>query len=125
ALPAIQATLVEEIRPGIEAGAIYARFAQLADEHGLASFLPKRRKSFGVGHGIGSDGHESPMLVQGETTPLREGMGVTLEPMLFAPGRGGGGIEDMVLITAKGGERLTRSPHTPRLDAAREGVTEH
>lgn len=62
-----------------------------------------------IGHGIGSDGHESPLMRDGDATLLREGMVVTLEPMIFAEGIGGGGVEDMVLITSGGCESLTRS----------------
>jgi Xaa-Pro aminopeptidase len=115
ALPLIQAALIDGVRPGVRAGEVYDLFRRLVHEHDVAAFLPRRREIFAVGHGIGSEGHESPALAEGSDTLLREGMVVTLEPMLFAEGIGGGGIEDMVLVTGAGGERLTQSPHAPEL----------
>ncbi len=112
ALVAIQDRLVQDIRPGWSAGQAAEEFARLADEAGMVEYLhPHARGGKAVvGHGIGSDGHESPDLYVGSPTLLREGMVVTLEPMLFIPGVGGAGIEDMVLITARGGQRLTQAP---------------
>lgn len=108
----IQEQLVQAIRPGLRAGEMAEMFAKLTDEAGLGQYLHQKARGgqVGVGHGIGSDGHESPDLSVGNPTPLRAGMVVTLEPMLFIPGVGGAGIEDMVLITPQGGRRLTQAP---------------
>lgn len=108
----IQEQLVQAIRPGLRAGEMAEMFARLADEAGLGQYLHQKARGGEavVGHGIGSDGHESPDLAAGNPTPLRAGMVVTLEPMLFIPGVGGAGIEDMVLITPQGGRRLTQAP---------------
>jgi Xaa-Pro aminopeptidase len=112
AVLAIQDHLVEAIRPGMTAGAVAELFAHLTDEAGFSDCLhPKARQGeVVVGHGIGSDGHESPALIVGNDKILRAGMVVTLEPMLFIPGVGGAGVEDMVLITADRGCRLTGAP---------------
>jgi Xaa-Pro aminopeptidase len=112
ALVDIQDELVQDIRPGWSAGHAAEEFARLADDAGMGQYLHAHARGGKavVGHGIGSDGHESPDLYVGSSTPLREGMVVTLEPMLFIPGVGGAGIEDMLLITARGGQRLTQAP---------------
>lgn len=112
ALVDIQEKLVQDIRPGWTAGQAAGEFARLADEAGMGQYLHAHARGGKavVGHGIGSDGHESPDLYVGSPTLLREGMVVTLEPMLFIPDVGGAGIEDMVLITARGGQRLTQAP---------------
>jgi Xaa-Pro aminopeptidase len=109
---AIQDHLVQTIRPGMLAGEVAAMFAHLTDEAGLGDCLHGRARKgeIVVGHGIGSDGHESPSLIVGSETPLKANMVVTLEPMLFIEGVGGAGVEDMVLITPEGGRRLTRAP---------------
>lgn len=62
-----------------------------------------------LGHGIGLEVHEAPSLsVRGETV-LEPNMTVTLEPGVYLPGIGGVRIEDDILITATGNEKLTHS----------------
>jgi len=111
ALVAIQEQLVQAIQPGLRAGDMAQMFARLTDEAGFMQYLHQKAREgqVGVGHGIGSDGHESPDLSVGNETVLKAGMVVTLEPMLFIPGIGGAGIEDMVLITPEGGRCLTQA----------------
>lgn len=109
---AIQDALVQAIRPGMLAGEVAHMFAHLTEEAGLADYLHRKAREgeVVVGHGIGSDGHESPSLIVGNNTSLRANMVVTLEPMLFIEDVGGAGVEDMVLITPNGGRRLTQAP---------------
>lgn len=62
-----------------------------------------------LGHGIGLEVHEAPSLsVRGETV-LEPNMTVTLEPGVYLLGIGGVRIEDDILITATGNEKLTHS----------------
>lgn len=106
----VQASLIQAIRPGIRACDFFKVFLRLAEEHDLAEFAPRRWERSMVGHGIGSDGHESPSLSEDDQTLLRANMVVTLEPLFIQDGVGGAGVEDMVLITPNGGERLTHAP---------------
>jgi Xaa-Pro aminopeptidase len=64
-----------------------------------------------TGHGIGLDGHEAPYLVTGDRTVLEEGMTFSIEPGIYLEGRFGVRIEDIVVVTANGVDRLNRSSH--------------
>jgi len=63
-----------------------------------------------VGHGLGLSIHEEPYLVVGNGLPLAAGMVFSDEPGVYLPGRWGIRIEDAVLCTDTGGERLNEAP---------------
>jgi len=73
-----------------------------------------RGEEFGhsLGHGVGLQIHEAPLLGRRSDEKLRAGMVVTVEPGLYRPGWGGVRIEDCVLIEDTGNANLTRSPKT-------------
>jgi len=64
----------------------------------------------GLGHGIGLEVHEQPLLSWRNDTLLEPGMVVTIEPGVYIPGVGGVRIEDDVIITTDGAESLTSLP---------------
>ena len=63
-----------------------------------------------LGHGVGLDIHENPILSINSENILRENMVVTDEPGIYIAGKFGVRIEDTVLINKGGCEPLTKSP---------------
>lgn len=99
-----QMEAVEKIKPGmtgIEADAI-AR--DLISENGYGEYF-----GHSLGHGIGLEVHEGPGLSPRSKGKLVPGMTVTVEPGIYLPQIGGVRIEDDILITDSGNERLTHS----------------
>jgi Xaa-Pro aminopeptidase len=63
-----------------------------------------------TGHGIGVDAHEDPYLVAGNDQPLQPGYAFSIEPGIYLPGRFGLRLEDIVVATGDGPERLNHAP---------------
>ena len=64
----------------------------------------------GLGHSVGLEIHENPACNTRDTTPLKSGMIMTVEPGIYIPDKFGVRIEDMVLITDNGYKNFTKSP---------------
>lgn len=62
-----------------------------------------------LGHGVGMNVHEEPILSQKSDKVLKENMVIAVEPGIYIPGKYGIRIEDIVLITREGTEILTKS----------------
>jgi Xaa-Pro aminopeptidase len=69
----------------------------------------------GTGHGVGLDVHEFPGVNPKLKIKAKAGMLITIEPGIYLPGKGGVRIEDLMLITKMGAERLTKLPKKKRL----------
>ena len=95
----------DAVRPGVPCEDLDAAARDLISAAGYgAAFLHR------VGHGLGLDIHEEPYLVAGNTLPLAAGMVFSDEPGVYLAGRFGVRIEDAVLCTEFGGERLNEAP---------------
>jgi Xaa-Pro aminopeptidase len=66
----------------------------------------------GLGHGIGLEMHEAPLLSSRNGAPLESGQVVTIEPGVYIPRSFGIRIEDDVLVTADGAVVLSTLPRT-------------
>jgi Xaa-Pro aminopeptidase len=62
---------------------------------------------FGLGHGVGLEVHEAPLLGRASNDQLIEGDVIAIEPGTTVPAIGGTGVEDLLLVTPDGCERLT------------------
>lgn len=89
------------VRPGLTAGELDAIGRDFITDSGYGSHFIHR-----TGHGIGLESHEEPYIVTGSALPLAPGMAFSIEPGIYLPGRFGARIEDIVLCTEDGGERL-------------------
>lgn len=108
-----QQAALDLCRPGTLIGELDQAARHVITEHGYGEYF-----THSLGHGIGLEVHESPILRNAppyQNTPLKEGMAITIEPGIYLPGIGGVRIEDTVLITSKGHENLTNRNKEPRV----------
>jgi Xaa-Pro aminopeptidase len=106
---AIQDDVAEALRPGSIPSAIWHRARERAAEAGLGDHFmgpPGAQVRF-VGHGVGLELDELPVLAPGFDSPLVAGQTVAVEPKFVLPGLGAIGIENTWAVTDAGGVRLT------------------
>ena len=94
---------LEAIGPGVT-----GRDADAAARDAIAAAGFGERFGHGLGHGIGLEVHEAPAARPESTDTLEAGNVLSCEPGIYLPDLGGVRIEDMVLVTDDGRERLTQ-----------------
>ncbi|GAB3934630.1 hypothetical protein GCM10027614_07990 [Micromonospora vulcania] len=100
-----QRASVAAVRPGITGAAVDAAAREPIAAAGYGPAFLHR-----TGHGIGLDGHEEPYVVAGNDRPLEPGMAFSIEPGIYLAGRHGARIEDIVVCTTDGVQRLNTTP---------------
>ncbi|WP_028987775.1 M24 family metallopeptidase [Thermicanus aegyptius] len=99
-------------KPGVVAEALYFRAVELAQEWGLGEYFMGYGESqvkF-LGHGVGLEVDEWPVLAKGFKTPLAPGMTIAVEPKFTFPGKGIVGLENTYLVTDDGIRSLSVTP---------------
>ena len=92
------------VRPGVTAESVDRTAREIITDAGYGQWFIHR-----TGHGIGLESHEDPYIVEGNTTPLEPGMAFSIEPGIY-PGPHGARIEDIVVCTEDGYQRLNNAP---------------
>ncbi len=111
----IQETLLAQIKPGVIARDMYDLALHIADRAGLSeNFMGygSERVKF-IGHGVGLELDERPVIAQGFDVELKPGMVFALEPKFVIPGLGIAGIENTWLLKKSGMEKLSVLPDDP------------
>jgi Xaa-Pro dipeptidase len=93
----------EMMQPGNEARAVFAAAVERIRESGIPHY-----ERHHVGHGIGVEFYDSPLLAPSADTQLEEGMVFEVETPYYELGFGGTFIEDTVIIRSDGPEIVTR-----------------
>jgi Xaa-Pro aminopeptidase len=96
-----QRTQCDYVRPGVSAESVDRAGRRVITEGGYGKQFIHR-----TGHGIGLETHEEPYIVEGNTLLLEPGMAFSIEPGIYLEGRHGARIEDIVVTTEDGCERL-------------------
>jgi Xaa-Pro aminopeptidase len=99
-----QRRALDAIKPGTTTKTADAAARDYITEKGYG-----KRFGHSLGHGVGIEVHEMPMLAATSKETLAPGDVVTVEPGIYLPGVGGVRIEDMVHVTRTGHANLTRS----------------
>lgn len=97
------------IRPGAVCEDLYFASLKIAEDAGLIDHYMgyKEDRARFLGHGVGLEVDELPVLAEKFKTKLAPGMVIAAEPKFTFPGQGVVGTEDTYLITETGWERLS------------------
>lgn len=103
----IQDAVIKATRPGAVCGDLYKIAAEIAEQTGLAEyFMGPKRVPF-IGHGVGLELDEWPVLARGSKATLQAGMVFALEPKFALPEIGAIGLENCWCVTETGTEKLS------------------
>ncbi len=108
----IQNEVVKKGQAGVLCSELYEFALGMAKDLGYGEYfmgLGADRAAF-IGHGVGLELDELPVLTSSHQYPLEEGMVFALEPKILLPGIGVAGVENTVLVTARGLEKLNLHP---------------
>ena len=93
------------LAPGADVADVDAAARRVVEEAGYGDAFPH-----GLGHGVGLEIHEAPMMGYGKTGRIDARTPITVEPGVYLPGRGGVRIEDTLVVADGEPELLTTTP---------------
>jgi len=96
-----QAAACAAVAPGVPARDVDRAARRIIEEAGYGDAFMHR-----TGHGIGMETHEEPYIVESNDEPLEAGHAFSVEPGIYIADQWGARIEDIVVCTDAGGERL-------------------
>lgn len=96
---------LEAVRPGVNVKDLDSIARDHIAAKGYGDYF-----GHGLGHGVGLEVHEKPVVSYRGEGVVEEGMVFTIEPGIYIPGWGGVRIEDTVSVTSDGYRILTRVP---------------
>ena len=99
-------TVEAQLRPGMTGKEAHELAEQVLAEGGYAG-----RMGHGLGHGVGLDVHELPVLNTRNDHPLEAGNVVTVEPGIYVPGEFGMRLEDCGVLTEEGYQPFSQIDH--------------
>ncbi len=105
----IQSWISEHLKPGAICEELFSGALKMAEESGLGDHFmghPGELAKF-IGHGVGLELDELPVLAPKFKSPLLAGQTIAVEPKFLFPNRGAVGIENTFAVTERGGEKLT------------------
>ena len=100
-----QLKAIEAALPGARCADVDAAARSVIEKEGFGKAF-----SHSVGHGVGLEIHEEPVVSSKSTAQLQTGNIITVEPGIYLPDQFGVRIEDMLYITANGNANLTKAP---------------
>ena len=107
----IQEAVAAMAKPGVICEDLYSKAIELVTKAGFADyFMGVEQKAKFIGHGIGLEINEAPVIAPRIRQELEPGMVFALEPKIVLPGVGPLGIENSWVVTAEGLEKLTLAP---------------
>jgi Xaa-Pro aminopeptidase len=108
----IHNTVLERVKPGITVGELFEISASEAKSLGVEEqYLgPPGYKVNFIGHGLGLELIEPPIIAKGREDPLVPGMAFALEPKMVFQNEFAAGIESVVLVTDSGCRFISKVP---------------
>ncbi len=104
----IQARMERTAKPGVSCAELYRDALAMAGQEGLKDcFMGTHLQAKFVGHGVGLEINELPVLTTRSKDILQPGMTFAFEPKFVLAGIGAVGIENTFLVTDSGVEKMT------------------